>query len=479
MFGNQFYPTPDALVDRMIEPLLTIHKYGSNEYKRIKFKGVLEPSAGKGNILDKLTGKPYDYDRRQVACIELDPELRMILHEKGYRVIDSDFLEYNDNEYFDLIMLNPPFAQGVKHLLKAWEILASGGSLCCILNAATIREAHTRGQELLLRLISDHGRYEFHQQEFQDAEHKTDVEIAIVWLKKPEGISSVEFEGEFDREVLPQNIEHEENALASRDQLEALVNMYNAARLALEDQHKARARYLFYTKGVRNGLGNDNPNSLRNDIDQLKKMFWDHVFEKTKIGLKTTSEFKKKFDGFAKSTGTVAFTLNNIISTRDLFVVNMGSILEQCIVNVFDAATAFHEDNKVWTEGWKTNKSWRCARKIILPYGPHWEASKYGGGSWRNEGAYRDFFNDLDKVMCFITGRNIEHVSTVYETIRKHLDYLEKNQTADHRTKIESSFFEIQVFKKGTVHIFFRDRFIWDEFNQKATLGKRWVGDGS
>ena len=31
----------------------------------------------------------------------------------------------------------------------------------------------------------------------------------------------------------------------------------------------------------------------------------------------------------------------------------------QCVSDVFDKATAYHEKNVIHTEGWKTNKSWK------------------------------------------------------------------------------------------------------------------------
>lgn len=44
--------------------------------------------------------------------------------------------------------------------------------------------------------------------------------------------------------------------------------------------------------------------------------------------------------------------------------------------------------------------------------------------------------------------------------------------------KVVSTFFEITYFKKGTIHIVFRDKFVWDEFNLRAAKGKGWLGDG-
>lgn len=67
---SEFYPTPPELVERMLEGI------------KIPFNAsILEPSAGKGDILRilaKREDKSYD-DRYDVDCIEIDPNLRQIL----------------------------------------------------------------------------------------------------------------------------------------------------------------------------------------------------------------------------------------------------------------------------------------------------------------------------------------------------------------------------------------------------------------
>ena len=40
----------------------------------------------------------------------------------------------------------------------------------------------------------------------------------------------------------------------------------------------------------------------------------------------------------------------------------------------------------------------------------------------------------------------------------------------------ESRYFEIRFFKKGTVHLTFKDRHLWEQFNVTAAKGKAWLG---
>lgn len=69
---SEFYPTPTELVQKMLECV---------DFKKVKT--ILEPSAGKGDILQVLARKecstsPYS-DRFDVDCIEIDINLRQIL----------------------------------------------------------------------------------------------------------------------------------------------------------------------------------------------------------------------------------------------------------------------------------------------------------------------------------------------------------------------------------------------------------------
>ncbi|MBQ7646990.1 MAG: hypothetical protein IJS94_06960, partial [Clostridia bacterium] len=67
-----FYPTPPALINKMLEGI---------DWKYVET--ILEPSAGKGDILRQIALKEattlYRGNRFDVDCIEIDPYLRQIL----------------------------------------------------------------------------------------------------------------------------------------------------------------------------------------------------------------------------------------------------------------------------------------------------------------------------------------------------------------------------------------------------------------
>ena len=106
-----FYPTPGSLIERMLEGI---------DLKTINT--ILEPEAGKGDIIDYIKNYinaheyNFRYHKLDIDAIEINPNLRHILRGKSYRVVHDDFLTYETYKKYDLIIMNPPFSDGDKHL---------------------------------------------------------------------------------------------------------------------------------------------------------------------------------------------------------------------------------------------------------------------------------------------------------------------------------------------------------------------------
>ena len=67
----------------------------------------------------------------------------------------------------------------------------------------------------------------------------------------------------------------------------------------------------------------------------------------------------------------------------------------------------------------------------------------------------------------------MEHICTVEDALRNHFRHLGSVRTGDKfQNKIESTYFEIRFFKKGTLHLIFKDEFLWQEFNYRAAKYK-------
>ena len=99
---------------------------------------VLEPSAGRGAILQWLMGKKI-----QVTALEINPESAQYL--QGYFPLEDircgDFLKTKPEQRFDRVVMNPPFTrnQDVEHVEHAFQFLKPGGRLVAIMFGNTTR----------------------------------------------------------------------------------------------------------------------------------------------------------------------------------------------------------------------------------------------------------------------------------------------------------------------------------------------------
>jgi hypothetical protein len=88
---------------------------------------VLEPSAGIGNIADQIKKFVDNVD----VCEQMY-SYRELLGLKGFNVVESDFLQYNNPNYYDCIIMNPPFSDEQNHIKHAYDLLKVGGKLIAI-----------------------------------------------------------------------------------------------------------------------------------------------------------------------------------------------------------------------------------------------------------------------------------------------------------------------------------------------------------
>jgi hypothetical protein len=115
-----FFPTPRPVIEQMLE-LAAIESHHR----------VLEPSCGKGDILDALKESHQDI---VLHAIEWNRTLSDVLSAKGHDVEYGDFLEHVG--VYDRILMNPPFEQGadMAHIQHAYSLLAAGGRLVSVIS---------------------------------------------------------------------------------------------------------------------------------------------------------------------------------------------------------------------------------------------------------------------------------------------------------------------------------------------------------
>ena len=522
MLENEFFPTPDPVIAQMLAPYVkTLERntrWGEEEYSYLVCQGsFLDPQGGSGAILDYATKKlKLDKYKTKIVAIEIDLELRLVLQGKGYTVIGSDFLEYNEPATFGLIAANPPFSTGVKHAIKIWEVLASEGEAVVLLNQATINNPCDKERRVLLAILAgqinyplpdqfiDTGfetdelksflarlvaskRLEYLGSCFKEAERPTDVEVVLVRLTKPKTETTFTFDDlNMQGDGGVKEVKFAPDALANRDVVRDLVLRYETTIQLLKDRQLAQSKVDFYLGGIaaaryESQSRNDDKSSclvqeksLSEQVDQLKSRFWNTVFQKTSLSAVTTSSFHDKFDAYCNQQKHMAFSERNIHELLQMMFGTKEENMKASMLEVFDKISSYCDDNKNYKEGWKTNKSWRLNSKIIHPWGISHDKLWGFRFSWNSD----DIYTDLDKVLCWVGGTNVKDGVTTSYCIRNFVECI-KQPGRPYQDEFESYFFKIRIFKKGTVHLKFKNLKLLEDFNKKVAAGKQWLGDGT
>ena len=478
MFEKNFYPTPREVIFEMLVG------------EKLEGLRILEPSAGKGDILDyiaenKINAKWNVEAKNKLYAIEKNYELQQIIKGKGYNLIFDDFLQYEPDYIFDYIIMNPPFDDGASHLLKAWEI-SNGAKIICLLNEETYTNAHTKERQLLKRIIDEYGEVKYLKNAFANAERKTNVKVIMVKIQNKENKSFFKFEGEKEEKDYIE-IDKQQD-LTIKDDFGNLEISYNKCKEVVQEIIKLQEKLEYYggafcNKGYSNGAKGMLKESIKNIpeitynnfLEKLRKRAWDTVIDRTKVKDLVTSNVRNDFYKIQNQQGYMAFTKENIHNFFKELFLNKDNIAQNCVEEVFDLMTKYHSENRVYFEGWKTNDRWKVTKKVILPCMLS-EWNEYCLSSSAGEK-----LNDIEKAMCFITGKSFKDIKTIEQLFaEKEKKCRETRNWFDNSFKTntwyESEFFKFKIFKKGTMHLEFKEVFLYEQFNKIACKNKNWIG---
>jgi len=480
MFNESFYPTPADIATKMYREL---------EYK--SRRTILEPSAGKGDILKALK---YSIDKFKVYCIEQHPDLQAILREQGYPVVASDFMTWDGELHFDTVLMNPPFADGDKHLLRAWDLLPSG-EIVCLLNAETINNPFSATRKLLLNIIAEHGKVTMLGSVFKTAERTTRANIAMVYLKKDATGDKDPF-GSMDFNKSKDTFKDDEflNAppAVRRGFIKEAVESYQLTRDAFKDWLKATRRLkqaCMFTDGkalAEKALmqpsrwvssEKEDYNEVYNDfIALLKQSAWKHVLDRPAIVNILPSSMAAKFSAFLEGQSAMAYDEENISQVLTMLLDNRENMMSDAIIEVFNLLTAYDAKNKVFPKGWKTNSPYKVNMKVIVPTFIKFDNRIFHAFETRYEAHGK--MDDIDRALCFLSGKRMEDILTIRDAfyLRFHPNSRDKkkelydaiNRPDNFENEVESEFFKIKYFKVGTTHLVFKDEWVWAKLNQFA-----------
>ncbi len=442
-FNNpDFYPTPVEVIEQM-----DIDCIG---------KIVLEPQRGKGDMVKWL----FDNGSKEVLTCELDPNLAKINHPKE-RFLKYNFLDVTAEEisHINLIVMNPPFSDGAKHILHAWNIAPDGCEIVSLVNYDTIENSYTRERRELKRIISDYGSSDNLGNVFSDSERETDVCTGLIKLYKPNNADN-EFEGFFMEEDEEQT---QENGVMPFNSIYDVVQRYVNSVKCFEEHEEINGRMnqlnsLFGVEGFTFKIGYDNTVTSKEQYKkELQKKAWAYLFSLMKLKKYVTSGVMQDINKFVEKQTKVPFTMKNIYRMLEIIVGTRESTFNKSIVEIITKFTEHTHENRYNVEGWKTNSGYLLNKKIIVPY--IFEMGYYNNITCRS-GSNVDKVEDLTKVLCSLTGTNYDLMPHFYSFGNNKENRIMPNTWCDY------GFFQIKGFKKGTMHMKFKDEKTWELINR-------------
>lgn len=526
--SRSFYPTPAALADEMLEDI-----------DLCECNTILEPSAGKGNLVLAIGRKLGVYGARRggmghfdLDLIELDPGLRGILKEDfvdshpydqireiqalcrnenrhltdaesavvdtlramdhvveygSPKIVYDDFLSYRTEKQYDLILMNPPFADGDAHLLKAISMQERyGGKIRCLLNAETLRNLCTEQRRQLAKRLTDlKAEVIFKEGAFQDAERKTDVDVAFIKVDIPAPKRDSKILEHFRK---AEQIADPENQaptdLAPNDIIQALITRYRIeckAGIALIQEYMAMEPYILETLKTDKysypilelKLKHSHRGSIINGyVRDVRMKYWQALFHRKELFSQFTSDLSRKYNERVAQMIDYEFDERNI---KMLFVemnAEMVDAVKQAIVKLFDELTVkYHwsqglDQNVHYFNGWATNKAHYVNKKVILPCYDVFSRYSWKAGEFDDYAAYRHLA-DIEHVFNYLDGNLTAAVDLE--------DALARAKQTGQTRNIYTKFFDVTFFKKGTMHLVFRDQKLLDRFNIFCCQEKHWL----
>ena len=473
--NETFYPTPEYLLDKITAGI----KWG-------EVKTILEPSAGKGDIVDFIRNrsKIYPYHKvEDIDCIELDPELRCTLKGKGMRVIHDDFLTFHTFKKYDLIIMNPPFRDGAAHLLKALDLQKRGGAVLCILNAETIRNPYTNERKVLVNRLHELGaEITYTKEAFSCAERFTDVEIAVIKVSIPEATTESTIYEDLKRKSYADMQIEDVSDLALNDYVKATVAMYELeveSGIKLIREYKAMTPHMAVSIEQKDSwqktpilqLKIESSEASENEfVKRVRSKYWEALFSNRKIVGNMTSEMQHDYLSRVEELADYDFSVFNIKTLQEEMSHNLVKGIEDCIIKLFDELSHQYSwsdefsKNIHYYNGWKTNKAWIINKKVILPY-----MNAFSSWSGRFEPDYHvsGKLADIEKALNYLDGGLTDGANLFQE--------LRVAEKTEQTKNIHLKYFDVTFYKKGTCHITFTNEELLKKLNIFGSQQKRWL----
>ena len=505
----QYYPTPRHLAKVVWKGFKT------------NVTSVLDPGAGSGDlVIPYLMDFPEDWDPRVAkrrgeyldtnsyynnpiwhAC-EINMHMHPVLKEAGAVIVGCDFFSMQSAAMYSHLVLNPPFRNGAKHLMHAWNILYSG-EIGCILNAVTIRNPSTPEARKIVELIEKYGSVQYLKNQFlgDEVERQTPVEVAVIHLHKvPEATLDLESilsslkpdtyvprDDEFDAlhaVALPMNF-------IERVILDYTVAV-NAARLAAEssvifDAAEQRLGFTF-TEMQKTGVdATSRPKPIDISVEarralsekllSLRDRAWGQVLRSSDVLNLLTTKGRKAVESQFAVISQMEFNRDNILAFISGLQAAQGELAKDMALEMFDMIIGRDTSNVTFYKSWKSNeKHKRLGMRIkktrfVLPLEKYSLLTR--AISCEANGHLRDMDRVFEMLANYSESKGEKVVRSHFDlhtTVNRELTRLRNGE------RVKSTWFDIRFYPgAGTFHFFPNSQLMLDKLNLFVGAARQWL----
>lgn len=476
MFNDTFYPSPTKVISLLLSKL------------RTDGLRILEPSAGKGDIIDVIHCESRG---ARIDAIEKQLELCAILTSKNVPVIAYDFLTFTTSTEYDAIIMNPPFDEGDKHVIKAIELAELQTTRTCkiraIINAETIRNPHTKTRQHLAALLQKYGAtVTYHADLFATAERKTGVECAVISIEVSTTqnnvadtyatiIDGIERQQTTNIETSLSTILSSQEVAERVHDIQTLVRQYEYHIQLIKNKHQATTALdylesILYSERKENvGTYNKLSKDINEDIEAIRVKYWSLILRTGEFSMRLTEHGRRQIDKYIANASALEINFTNIELLLMAIMQNSNEIMLDSCLEMFDKVTKYHNNsysgNVHYYNGWNTNDAFKVNKKIIIPFYPilgAFDASDMGHGRdgifYKNiDYTVKPFVDDLVKMFKLIS----PDFDDTFQTIST--------------GEFENEILRFKMFGKGTVHIWVKDEVLLDRFNVLCGQHRNWI----
>lgn len=463
---EQYYPTPAPLGEWLAKMI------------KIPQPPILEPSAGTGNLIQAFREArrchrwEYRYSEKDFHCVELNPERAATLKGNNFHVIWDDFLTFSPLMPYRTIIMNPPFHAGAKHLQHALNILADGGEIACILNAETIKNPYTNERKALIQNLENAEDYQVEY--VQSAFAGTDVEVALIYVKKKAAsVKCATFEN-FKKSIVEERGQYDPQALIRHGEINALIDRYQAevkTALSLYDEMKNynnvaihEPHYEIFKIEL-----NSHDNGHAGIVKAINYNYWYRLLHSKELDRLLTSTACRDYSSKLREMKEYEFNERNILQLKADLVKNLFGSIDAAIMKTWDNFThrfSYNDYSKNihYYNGWKTNNAFKCNKKVIIPL--YAFDNIYGK---IDVGRVREELADIEKAMNYLDCGRTEGSDMA--------ERLQQAQSVGVFRAIDTKFFKVDIFKKNTAHLTFKDETLLKKFNLYCGRKFNWLPD--